>query len=824
MFFRISRLFTIIVPFLLIPLALEAWDSPLPFSNGPATQTGQGTFGNPAGTGFVDRDRFSLAWSEWDAAAGGSQRLWALGTQGNGFATGFRFWEGNGPYLARFDLGTGWNFAGVLTPGLRPAYVWDGRGSDHLLLDAGLDIRPFPQLLAGYWGENVWSGVDEPVINHFSFGLRPFATLKGWASDIDFGVGLVKPDSGKRQGFLFAQFPIGFGFHVETEWSPRDRNGSVGLVLQATGQWDGAYGVGRGSRIGTEGMESRLTTGIGNGRHREAAVAFHPEQKTPFLLTPGNVVELDLNHPIVEGGTQEGFLAGHGEISFLDLCKRFDVIEANPRIKAVVLKLGGARCGWAMGEEIHDRILRLRNRGIRVVAYMEQVTPLNYFLASSATVIAMQPQGYFGVNGFSAEVMFYRGLFDKLGVEPQFLRHGKFKSFEEPYTHKTMSAPMREDLSGFLNAMWDHFVVTVAAARGLPADSVRASLATGEISLAHALKAHLLDTLIYQDQALELAGGKHAIRDRSDPPDNLDIPWNIRPQVAVVVVTGDMVLGRSARSWLAGPDLAGSETVVSQLRRARLTSSVKAVVLRVDSPGGSAQAADIMWREVELLKKSGKPVVASVGHDAASGGYYLICGADRIIAAPNSVVGSIGVLWGKFVLKGLYEKLGLNTETVKTTPHADANSMARTWDSTETDVLQRHMDQFYEDFITKVAVGRKKTKAGVDSLGQGRIYTGTQALGNGLVDNLGGLQDAIDAAVKLAGLGSARKVEVVPYSAQGDPAVQSLLGRDWAHAEAPLVEALRAEVAHVETMTGPGLWAISPELAGWSGGGEPARE
>ncbi|MEO6097681.1 MAG: signal peptide peptidase SppA, partial [Fibrobacteria bacterium] len=729
-----------------------------------------------------------------------------------------------GPYLVRFDWAAGWNLAGLLSPGVRPAYVWDGQGSDHLLLDAGVDLRVIPQMLAGYWGENLWSGTAEPVSHHFSLGFRPFAARSGWAADYNFGVGAVRPDSGKRRTFVFAQIPVGFGFKIESEWDPRNRSGSVGLVIQATDRLSGGYGVGRGRHSGTTGMERRLAGGIGNGRHREAGLQFDNRQKTPFLLPGGNMVELDLNHNISEGGAQKGFLSPGGDIAFLDLQARFDVVEANPHIKSALIRLGNARCGWALGEEIRNRILRLRGRGIRVVAYLEQVTPLNYFLASAADVVAMQPQGYFAVSGFAAEVTFYRGLFDKLGVEPQFLRHGKFKSFEEPYTRTRMSEPMRADLSGFLGAMWEHFTATIAVARGLPVDSVRAAFESGEISLEHARKARLIDTLIYQDQAVELAGGKHADVDHSPPKANARLDWDIRPQIAVVVVTGNMVLGRSARSWLAGPDLAGSETVVSQLKRARLNPAVKAVVLRVDSPGGSAQAADIMWREVELIKKAGKPVIASVGHDAASGGYYLICGADRILAAPNSVVGSIGVLWGKFVLTGLYGKLGLATETVKTSPHADANSMARTWDSTETQVLQKHMDQFYDDFISKVAAGRKKTKAGVDSLGQGRIYTGTQSLANGLVDRLGGLEDAIEEAAKRAGIGSARKAEVVAYSAQGDAAFQSLLGRDLAHGSAPAwAQTLRAELAHIQALAGPGLWAISPELAGWTGS-EPSRE
>jgi protease-4 len=821
---RINPLYPLFVLLLSMAPAIEAWESTLPFSNGVATNTGQAAFANPSGAAFGSEERFGMGWSESDLPGGGSQRAWTAQFQGLRFAEGFRYWEGHGPYLARFDLAWAWDWTRFLSPGLRPAYVWDGQGPDHAILDAGVDLRPLPQVLAGYWGENLWSGTDLPMAHHWSLAFRPFANSVRWPADLQFGLGGVKPESGKHEGFLFAQIPLGLGFRCESVWNPRAKRGSIGLSLQATSQWSAAFARGRGMHTGAGGIEPRLA-GTGNGLRREAAVEYRSHQKTPFLLSGGNVAELDLNRSIVEGSAAQGFFAPGGELGFLDLMKRFDAIEADPRIKAVLIKLGKARCGWAMGEEIRGRILRLRGRGLRVAVYMEQATPLNYFLASSASVIAMQPQGHFAVTGFAAEVTFYRGLFDKLGVEPQFLRHGKFKSFEEPYTRKEMSAPMRQDLASFLDGMWGHFTGSVAAGRGLSEDSVRAALESGEISLAHALKAHLIDTLIYQDQAVELAGGKHASVDHSLPDENARVPWNNRPQVALVIVTGDMVLGRSARSFFTGPDLAGSETVAGQLRRARRSSDVKAVVLRVDSPGGSAQAADIMWREVELLKKAGKPVVASVGHDAASGGYYLICGADKIIAAPNSVVGSIGVLWGKFVLKGLYEKLGLNTGTVKTSPHADANSMARAWDSSETDVLQRHMDQFYDDFIGKVADGRKKTKPGVDSLAQGRIFTGKQALANGLVDRLGGLQDAVDEAAKLAGLGSGDKVEVVPFSAQGDVDVLPMLGRDWAHARGTaMTDALRGELARVEALTEPGLWAVSPELAGWMGSAEPDRE
>ncbi|HKP97674.1 MAG TPA: signal peptide peptidase SppA [Fibrobacteria bacterium] len=811
--FRFSPLLTSLA---LLPAVLQAWDSALPFSNGIAANTGLAAFANPAAAAFGSDDRVDLGWSEWEALTGGPQRLWAAQNQGPGHAEGFRYWEGKGPYLARFDLALAGNVLGLFSPGVRPAFVWDGAGPDHLLLDAGLDFRPLPRLLAGYWGENLWSGSDENRVHRFAAAVRPWGSRPGALGDFNLGLGLEKEEGGKRRGFLFTQVPLGLGFKLESQVDLWHREGFLGLSLQAFPRVAGAFGWAKGGSQGTGGMEGRLASGLADKGHRQASLQFRVDQKTPFLVSAGNVAEIDLNRTIVEGGTPAGWLAAGGRIGFLDVQKRFDVIESNPRIKAVLIKLGKARCGWAMGEEIRGRILRLRDRKIRVTAYLEQVSPLNYFLASAADVVAMQPRGFFAVNGFAAEVMFYRGLLDKLGVEPQFLRHGKYKSFEEPFTRKEMSAPMRADLESLLDALWDHYLDAVAQGRGMPKDMLRAALESGEIGLEHAVQAGLIDTLIYQDQALKLAGGKHAVLNHDVPEANVRETWDIPPRIALVIVTGDMVLGKSVRAWLAGPDLAGSETVAAQLRKARLSPSVKAVVLRVDSPGGSAQAADIMWREVELLKKAGKPVVASVGHDAASGGYYLICGADRILAAPNSVVGSIGVLWGKFVLKGLYEKLGLNTEAVKTSPHADANSMARPWDSTETEMLQKHMDRFYDDFIAKVAAGRKKTKAEVDSLGQGRIFTGTQALGNGLVDRLGGLQDALEEAAGLAKLGPLRNVDVAPYSAAGEVDVVSVMGGDWARAEsAPVLEALRGEASRIRSLTEPGLWAISPELAGW---------
>jgi protease-4 len=798
----------------LLAASAQAWDSPLPFAQGPATAVSQGAFANPAAAGFGEDSRWTLGWAGWGSGPE-RDRLHALSIQEQspGWAAGFRLWRGAEPYLARFDLAGAWSAFGLFTLGLRPAYVWDGQGADHGLLDAGLDFRPCPQLVLGSWTENLASAGEERRVHRLAAAVRPFAGYAGQWADLDLGYGLEKPAQGKRSGYVFGQLPLFAGLRTEARWDPERKEGSLGITVQVSGRM--AAGVG-GARGGIPpGMRNREGMELARRDRIDAAVELRSSQKSPFLASEGAVAEIDLNRDIQEGESPDGFLQG-GALGFVDLMRRFDVLDADPGLKAVAVRLGNAHCGWSMGEEIRARLFRLRARGVRVVAYMQEVSPLNYYLATACGAIAMQPQGHFAVNGFAAEVMFYRGLFDKLGVEPQFLRHGKFKSFEEPYTRKGMSEPMRADLQGYISSLWDHFLDESARARGLPKDSLRAALESPEIGLDHAQRSHLIDTVLYGDQLAEWAGGKGARLDRTGPRRVARTTWDIPPQVAVVVVTGDMVLGRSARSWLTGPDLAGSETVAGQLRKARRDPAVKAVVLRVDSPGGSAQAADVMWREVELLKQAGKPVVASVGRDAASGGYYLVCGADRILAAPNSVVGSIGVLWGKFVLTGLYEKLGLKTETVKTSPHADGTSMTRAWDSTEAEALQRHMDKFYDDFIGKVAAGRHMPKTRVDSLGQGRIFTGTQAVANGLVDGLGGLGDAIDTARKLAGLGIRRDVEVAVFSAQGDVDLLPLSGRGLIRARGSesLADMLKRETERLSALATPDLWAFDPGLAG----------
>lgn len=792
----------------LFPALCGAWDTPLPFLGQPAG-TDLAAFANPAAATRMDGAGTGFSLGHPDSGEAPGNRLWAMHHQEDGHALGLRLWEGGAKTEADFGMTSSKDALGWLSSGGRVSYRYREDGPDRFGFDAGFQARPHPAVLFGYWGENLWTSRPEIHDHRFTLGLKPFAGAKGRAGDFTLGYGMDFPEERRRREFLYVQIPLPLSGAAQAKWDWNGRSGSVGLQVQATGQMVAAWGL-KGPRGNPASW--RLPD------HREVAFRFRKHQKTPYLLGNGRVADLDLNHEFVEGESPRGLFGATGEMGYLELRRRMDLIEADPKARAVVVRLGRARMGWGMGEEVRERLAAWRAGGRRIVAYMEQVSPLNYYLASVADVVAVQPGGHFAVNGFASEVMFYRGFFDKVGVQPQFLRHGRYKSFEEPYTRKKMSPEARANLQTYLNSLWSHYVDAVAASRKLPRDSVARALDSGDVNLDFALKARLIDTLVDQDQLPELAGGPNAAFRRYRGEDVERGDWEIPPRIALVIVQGDMVMGRSSKGWLGSPELAGAKSVSEQLRRARRDPGVKAVVIRVESPGGSAQAADIMAREVELLRKEGKPVVASIGHMAASGGYYLVCGADRIYSAHNSAVGSIGILWGKFILSGLYRKLGLSTETVKTSPHADATSMARALDSGEAAVLQRHMDIFYDRFVSKVAAGRKLPREAVDSLAQGRVFTGTQAVANGLVDSIGGLDAAIREAAQRAGIPEDRRIAVDPFIGRQ--------GRSWAgggraasafgaQGPADVETALEGLLDRYKEMAQGQMWAVSPELAGW---------
>ena len=362
------------------------------------------------------------------------------------------------------------------------------------------------------------------------------------------------------------------------------------------------------------------------------------------------------------------------------------------------------------------------------------------------------------------QVMFFKGLLDKIDVEAQVIRHGKFKSAIEPFTLDKMSEPNKIQTLTFVSGMWKHMLEGISASRKIPVDDLNAIANEYKIQTPQdAVSQKMVDKLLYKDQVLDelknrldvktakdlkfMKLGKYAKAPVSESSSSQD-------KIAVIYATGDIKSGEGDEETI------GSETISKAIRKARLDDNVKAVVLRVNSPGGSALASDVIWREMVLTKKA-KPVVVSMGDVAASGGYYISCAADKIYAYPNTITGSIGVFGIIPNLKEMFNKnLGITFDEVKTNPYADYIPVTRPMNDAEKKIITRDIENIYSTFTTHVSEGRKMTVAQVDSIGQGRVWSGIDAKRIGLIDEFGGLNDAIKEAARLAKLKSFRTQEL----------------------------------------------------------------
>jgi protease-4 len=433
-------------------------------------------------------------------------------------------------------------------------------------------------------------------------------------------------------------------------------------------------------------------------------------------------------------------------------------------VRALVLHVGGVDWGWARMAEVREVLAVFRASGKPIYVSLQGGEDQAYLLASAGTRVAMPPTTSVYLDGLTASAMFLKGTYDKLGIKPNFQHVGQFKSAVEQYTRTGLSEPARAAMEALLDDEYSLLVDTLAASRHLTPARMREVIDEGPFTARAALAAGLVDTLLDQPEldSLAVVRGKERLGtlslDRyvgdSDEADG-------GVQIALIPAAGTIVSGRSRNSGWSGADL-GSETLVNTLREACEKRAVKAIVIWVDSPGGSGDASDDVWQEIRRVRKV-KPVVVSMSNLAASGGYYIACGADAIVAQPGTITGSIGVFGGKLNLLGLYQKLGLNIETVSRGKHAEMMSAFRDFTPEESARFQEQLDEFYRIFIGRVAQGRAMSEAAVDSIGQGRVWSGTSAKRLGLVDSLGGVQTAIAIARKRAHLAADADVGVVIY-------------------------------------------------------------
>lgn len=465
---------------------------------------------------------------------------------------------------------------------------------------------------------------------------------------------------------------------------------------------------------------------------------------------------------------------GGSDQSLTNLILQFKKAKVDKRIKVIILDINMSGAGWGKSEEIRDAIADFRSSGKPVYAYLEYGMNKEFYIATACDKIYLAPPGELFINGLAADVMFFRGSLDKLGIYPDIFQIGKYKSAGDMFTRKDMSDAHREFMNSLLDDLFNRYVDAIAKGRGKTSDQMRAIIDDAPYGALKAKDAGLIDGVGYRDELEKELKTKLGYKE-SDPlrivkgsdysevePESLGL--NEGEKIAVIYATGNIGSGQSENSP-RGSQSIGSDTLSKAINDAREDKTIKAIVIRVDSPGGSGLASDIIWHAVEAAKQK-KPVVISMSDVAASGGYYISASANKIIAQPSTITGSIGVVAGKPVMRGFFDWLGLSNEYLLRGKNA---GMFRETEKFSDDERAKFEDwiktTYYNDFVPKVARGRNKDAAYIDSIGQGRVWTGAQGQERGLVDEFGGLDRAIEVAKDLAKLPRDKGVHrvILPY-------------------------------------------------------------
>lgn len=529
---------------------------------------------------------------------------------------------------------------------------------------------------------------------------------------------------------------------------------------------------------------------------------------------------------IIDGELPEspGEMSLFGDLG-VDLRKTMARIEKagdDESIAGVILQIDAAP-GRGKLNELRSAIKRVQGKGKKVYALLESAMGPQYQLASACDEIILPESGEVLLPGVRAEFSFYKDLFAKVGVEADMMHVGDFKGAAEPYTRDSLSEPVRKNMTALIDDLYDEMLTTIASDRDIKIEEIRKLVDQGLLMAAEAKEAGLIDRVIYPDQFrdalqkeynadklvyVENYAKQKVDTDFSGPMGMMKLFQSMMgegrsgsgdsaPKIAVVYAVGPIMSGKSQSSLMGGTSM-GSTTIVEALQEAAKDETVKAIVLRVDSPGGSALASDLIWRQTQAIEK---PIIASMGDVAASGGYYISMGADRVFAEPGTVTGSIGVVGGKLAMKGVYDKLGIDTESISRGENSGIFSTTDKFSESERKVVERMMKVIYDQFTSKAAEGRKMKQEDLEKLAGGQVYTGRVAKRLGLIDEVGTLRDSIQAAKRQAGLDPDKKVELIVLPKPENP-FEALLGGN--------MDAEREAEARVIAS----LTTLAPELRG----------
>ena len=496
-------------------------------------------------------------------------------------------------------------------------------------------------------------------------------------------------------------------------------------------------------------------------------------QQRPPAVRQNTFLLLDLEGEIPEQAPPDisgQIFGGREPTTFIPLLQNIEKAGADARIAGLLIKPSGLRVGWAKLEELRRALEQFRRKRKKVIAFLGTGGTKEYFLATAADKIVLSPVGFLDLKGMRAEVMFFKDALGKLGVQADLEHIGRYKNFSDQFTETRMTDAFREATTSLLDGIYGNFVKTIAAVRHRTAEDMRNWIEqNGPFNAARALESGLVDQLLYEDEVFaqleKEAGGKKP--EKMEMSEYRRVPREAvglggEERIAIVYAVGSITGGEDGFDPVFSGKTLGSATMTEVLDAVGKDKSIRGVLVRIDSPGGDAFASDEIWRSMILLRKQ-KPLVLSMSDTAASGGYYIAATGDPIVAEAGTVTGSIGIVYGKLNLKGLYDKLGVSKDIISRGKFSGMDSDYGPYSPEERERVRALMDDFYKNFLAKVGEARKMPPEAVDRVAQGRVWTGEQARGNGLVDELGGLDTALRILKKKAGIRPDARIELVEY-------------------------------------------------------------
>ena len=547
------------------------------------------------------------------------------------------------------------------------------------------------------------------------------------------------------------------------------------------------------------------------------------EPATPRLAS-GTVLTLDLSQALPDAPADHGLsqLLFPTPMSLAEAVNALERAGDDPRVAGLVARIGDSSMGLGEVQELRDAIAAFRAKGKRAVAYADTFGELSsgmrsYYLASAFDEIWLQPLGTVGLVGVRAELQFFRGTLDLLGVTPDFSHREEYKDAANTVTETQMTAPEREELQAVLQSVYDQIIEGIAIGRKIEPGAVKALVDRAPLLLDEAVKAHLVDHIGGRDDAIAALRGTDKLVGLDRYLQIVGAPHQSGPTIALIYGTGLMARGKGGGNPLTNDNIMSADEVTRAFRLAEADKAVRAILFRIDSPGGSAVAAETIWASVKRARDAGKPVVVSMGDVAGSGGYYIAAPAAKIVAEPATLTGSIGVIAGKLVFGGLLKKIGGNSDSIQIGANAGIFSIMNGFSPSERERLEAVLDDIYNTFKSRVAEGRKLDANAVEAVAKGRVWSGADAKERGLVDALGGMTTALGLAKEQAGIRPDQDVNLKLYpppKSNLDRLIARLGGNNGNDEDSVVTTRLRAVLQLVEQRLGlaapPGTLTMRP--------------